>query len=134
MDTEGITIAGEGTVDLGREKIDYTFIPRKKSRFILKAEPVKIRGALNDPSIEAIPVKSAALTFGTLIFAPYVFAGMAAADFAHGKLDNGKGDDAVCENYAKDLEKERKKEASGKQGKKKDSRWKRMLPLWDDED
>ena len=32
----------------------------------------------NDPSIEAIPVKSAALTFGTLIFAPYVFAGMAA--------------------------------------------------------
>ncbi|MGI9319773.1 MAG: AsmA-like C-terminal region-containing protein, partial [Thiogranum sp.] len=134
MDTDTITIAGEGTVDLGREKIDYTFIPRKKSRLIVKAEPVKIRGPLNDPSIEAIPVKSAALTFGTLIFAPYVFAGMAAADFAHGKLDNGKGDDSVCANYANDLEKEREKEASGKQGKKKDSRWKRILPLWDDED
>jgi hypothetical protein len=134
MDTDNITIAGEGTVDLGREQIDYTFIPRKKSRLIGKAEPVKVRGALNDPSIEAIPVKSAALTFGTLIFAPYVFAGMAAADFAHGKLDSGKEDEEVCANYARDLQKAREKEASKKQGKKKDSRWKRVLPLWDDED
>ena len=134
IDTRNITIAGEGTVDLGREEIDYHFIPRKKSRLIGKAEPVKISGALNDPSIEAVPVKSAALTFGTLIFAPYVLAGMAAADFAHSKLDSGKGDEAVCANYARDLQKAREKEASDKQGKKKDSRWKRVSPLWDDED
>jgi hypothetical protein len=134
LDSRKITIAGEGTVDLGREEIDYNFIPRKKSRLIGKAEPVRIRGALNDPSIEAIPVKSAALTFGTLIFAPYVFAGMVAADYAHGKLDGGKGEEAVCVNYARDLQKAREKEASEKQGKKKNSRWKRILPLWDDED
>jgi uncharacterized protein involved in outer membrane biogenesis len=141
MDTEDITIAGEGTVDLGREQVDYAFIPRKKSRLIGKAEPVKINGALNDPSIQAIPVKSAALTFGTLIFAPYVFAGMAVADFAHGKLDNGKGDDAVCANYANDLKKARDKDASGKQAEKKaekqaekrDLKSKRILPLWDEE-
>ncbi|MEN8762155.1 MAG: AsmA-like C-terminal region-containing protein, partial [Thiogranum sp.] len=134
MDTENITIAGEGTVDLGREQVDYTFIPRKKSRLILKAEPVKIRGALNDPSIEAIPVKSAALTFGTLIFAPYVFAGMAAADYAHGMLDKGKGDSSVCANYEKDLHRARDKETTRKQAEKKDRRWKNVLPLGDEED
>jgi hypothetical protein len=133
MDTEDITIAGEGTIDLGREQVDYVFIPRKKSRLIGRAEPVKIRGALNDPSIEAIPVKSAALTFGTLIFAPYVFAGMVAADYAQDKLDSGKGDSSVCANYEKDLHKAREKEAGGKQAEKKDRRSKRILPLWDEE-
>ena len=134
MDTDRITIAGEGTVDLGREKIDYTFIPKKKSRLIVKAEPVKIRGALNDPSIEAIPVKSAALTFGTLIFAPYVFAGMVAADYAQDKLDHGDGDTSVCANYEKDLIKSWEEKAAGKPDEKKDSRWKRVLTLSDDEE
>jgi|GEM_PF-1814918 hypothetical protein len=134
MDTDRITIAGEGTVDLGREQVDYTFIPKKKSRLIVKAEPVNIRGALNDPSIEAIPVKSAALTFGTLIFAPYVFAGMVAADYAQDKLDRGDGDASVCANYEKDLIKSREKKAAGKAVEKKDRRWKRVLPLWDDEE
>jgi len=115
MDTDNITIAGEGTVDLGREQVDYTFIPRKKSRLILKAEPVHIKGALNDPSIEAIPVKSAALTFGTLIFAPYVFAGMVAADYVHDKLDDSDGDASICAQYEKDLRKARDKETRNKQ-------------------
>jgi hypothetical protein len=138
MDTDRITIAGEGTVDLGRERVDYTFIPRKKSRLIVKAEPVTIKGPLNDPSIKAIPIKSAALTFGTLIFAPYVFAGMVAADFAHGKLDSGEGDSSVCANYEKDLHKAREKEATKKQAEKKaekkDRRWKRIFPLRDEEE
>ena len=134
MDTDRITIAGEGTLDLGREKVDYTFIPKKKSRLIVKAEPVKIRGPLNDPSIEAIPVKSAALTFGTLIFAPYVFAGMAAADFAHDKLGKTDGDSSICAKYEKDLHKAREKQATKKQAEKKDRRWKNVLPLRDDEE
>jgi hypothetical protein len=134
MDTDRITIAGEGTVDLGREKVDYTFIPKKKSRLIVKAEPVKIRGALNDPSIEAIPVKSAALTFGTLIFAPYVFAGMVAADYAQDKLHDGEGDSSVCANYERDLIKAREKETDKNKVIRKDRRWNKVLPLWDDEE
>jgi hypothetical protein len=134
MDSDRITIAGEGTVDLGNEKVDYTFIPRKKSRLIVKAEPVKIRGPLNDPSIEAIPVKSAALTFGALIFAPYVFAGMVAADYAQDKLHQGQGDSSVCANYERDLIKAREKEAGEKRAVRKDRKWNRVLPLWDKED
>jgi uncharacterized protein involved in outer membrane biogenesis len=109
-----ITIAGEGTIDLGNEQIDYTFLPRKKSRLIVSADPVTIKGPLNDPSIKALPIRSAALTFGTLIFAPYIFVGRIAAESAYGELDEGNEDSSVCANYVKDLEK-----AGGKQTGKK---------------
>ena len=95
IDTRHITITGEGKIDLGREAVDFVFIPKKKSRLIAKAEPVRIRGSLASPRVKALPVKSAALQFGTLIFAPYVFAGMAATDYLGGKLGSQK-DDAPC--------------------------------------
>ncbi|MFQ5644326.1 MAG: AsmA-like C-terminal region-containing protein [Thiogranum sp.] len=99
IDAKSITVTGEGAVDLGREEVDYVFIPRKKSRLVLKAEPVKVKGPLNDPSVKAIPVKSAALTFGTLIFAPYVFAGMVAADFASDAVQKGNDGKSACVEY-----------------------------------
>lgn len=101
IDSQTITVTGEGTIDLGKEQIDYIFIPRKKSRRILKAEPVIVKGSLNDPSVRAVPVKSAALTFGTLIFAPYVFVGLAAADQASNVMhDDGNGT-STCIEYEK---------------------------------
>jgi len=107
IDTKNITVTGEGTVDLGKEEVDYVFIPRKKSRKILKADPVKVRGPLNDPSVKALPVKSAALTFGTLIFAPYVFAGMVAHDYASGAMRDGDDGKTACAEYEKKHSKER---------------------------
>lgn len=109
MDTKAITIAGEGTIDLGSERIDYILIPKKKSRIIAKAEPVTIKGPLNDPAIQAIPLKSAALTFGTLIFAPYVFAGMVATGYVTQKLSEGDADTSVCDQYEKSQKVNREK-------------------------
>jgi uncharacterized protein involved in outer membrane biogenesis len=107
IDTKNITVTGEGTVDLGQEKVDYVFLPRKKSRLVLKAEPVKVKGPLNDPSVRAVPVKSAALTFGTLIFAPYVFAGMVAHDYASGAIRGDDDGKSACVEYEKKRSKER---------------------------
>ena len=59
---------------------------------------------------------------------------MVAADYAQDKLDHGDGDASVCANYEKDLIKSREKKAAGKADEKKDRRWKRVLPLWDDEE
>ena len=95
IDTKNIAITGDGTIDLGKETIDYVFLPKKKSRIILKAEPVKVTGSLRDPSVTAVPVKSAALTFGTLIFAPYVFVGMTATEYLKGKVDS-RDKDTPC--------------------------------------
>jgi hypothetical protein len=59
---------------------------------------------------------------------------MAVAEYAHGKLDNGKGDASVCASYEKDLHKAREKKATRKQAEKKDRRWKNVLPRSDEED
>ena len=110
IDTKNITVTGEGTVDLGKEEIDYVFLPRKKSRIILKAEPVKVKGPLNDPSVTAVPVKSAALTFGTLIFAPYVFVGIVAHDVASGAIRDNDSGMSACIEYEKKRSKAREEQ------------------------
>lgn len=103
LDTKNITITGDGDIDFGKEQINYVFIPKKKSRVILKAEPVKVKGPLLNPSVTAIPVKSAALTFGTLLFAPYVFVGLTASDYIREKF-GAEGTDTPCLNYERTRE------------------------------
>jgi uncharacterized protein involved in outer membrane biogenesis len=113
MDTRRITIAGEGTVDLGKELIDYMFIPKKKSRLIAKAEPVKITGPLNDPTVRAIPAKSLAVAAGkagTLLFAPYVLAGIVAGEYSSGAMQAGDEDTSACREYAADKNQDRRKQ------------------------
>jgi hypothetical protein len=101
IDTDDVTITGEGTIDLGKETIDYVMLPKKKSRIIAKAEPVKITGELDDPSITALPLKSAAATYGSLIFGPIVFAGVFASQEILGKLNQKrtKGKESACDRY-----------------------------------
>jgi hypothetical protein len=114
IDTKNITVTGEGTVDLGKEEVAYVFIPRKKSRLVLKAEPVKIKGPLNDPSVTAVPVKSAALTFGTLIFAPYVFAGIVAHDYASGVMRHDDDGKSACVEYEEKRRRDRESKDKSK--------------------
>lgn len=100
LDTNSIAITGDGKINLSEEQLNYVFIPKKKSRFILNAEPVTVKGSLADPSVQVIPIKSAALTFGTLVFAPYVFVGFSATEFLMGKRGKS-GTKAPCAMYEK---------------------------------
>jgi hypothetical protein len=100
LDSRNITISGDGSVDLVNERIDYVFLPHKKSRMILKADPVKVKGPLNNPSVEAIPWKSAATTYGTLFFAPYIFVGLTVSDFLYGEVSNDTTE-SPCLKYEK---------------------------------
>jgi hypothetical protein len=100
LDAKSITISGEGTIDLGTEQIDYAFLPRKKSNLIARAEPVKITGSLSDPKVSALPWKSAAATYGTLWFAPYVFVGVKAVDYLASRFRSPSGD-SPCLAYQK---------------------------------
>jgi hypothetical protein len=104
LDAEHITITGGGTIDLGQEKVDYFFLPKKKSlKIIKKADPVNIEGPLNDPKVKTIPWKSAAITAGKvggIIFAPFIFIPLTAADYLAGqvKVKDGK---SACLEYQK---------------------------------
>lgn len=106
LDAQNIAISGDGTIDLGQETIDYVFLPKKKTRAIGKADPVKVTGALNDPSVKVIPWKSAATTYGPLLFGPFIFAGVTVADYLGGKI-RGEAKESPC------LEYERKRAESG---------------------
>jgi hypothetical protein len=100
LDAREIAISGEGSVDLGKEEIDYVFLPKKKSRLISRADPVKVTGALNDPKVKVIPWKAATSTYGTLLFAPYIFVGATAVDMIGGVFKKGI-QKSPCEEYEK---------------------------------
>jgi len=108
IDTEDITIAGEGIVNLAQEQIDYVFLPKKKSRLITSAEPVKIKGSLSDPSITVLPWKSAITQYGSLIFSPYLFAGQVVVGLIKDMITQNEGA-SPCEDYEKKKAQERKK-------------------------
>ena len=100
LDFETATITAGGTIDLGREEIEYVLLPKKKSLRIYKADPVKIKGPLNDPKVKTLPWKSAATTvakIGGIIFAPYIFIPLTAADYAASRVKIGDGKSACLE-------------------------------------
>jgi hypothetical protein len=100
LDAEHITITGGGTIDLGSEKVKYVLLPKKKSLLIKKADPVNIDGPLNNPRVKTIPWKSAALTAGKvggIIFAPFIFIPLSAADYLAGKVKIKDGESACLE-------------------------------------
>ncbi|UCG20122.1 MAG: AsmA family protein [Deltaproteobacteria bacterium] len=114
LDAEHITVTGGGTIDLGGEKVEYFFLPKKKSLYIKKADPVNIEGPLNDPKVKTIPWKSAAITAGKvggIIFAPFIFIPLTAADYLAGqvKIEDGK---SACLEYQKNRKIEQSQQQS----------------------
>jgi uncharacterized protein involved in outer membrane biogenesis len=110
LDAEHITITGGGTIDLGGEEIDYVLLPKKKTLYMKKADPVNIEGPLNDPKVKTLPWKSAGITaakVGGIIFAPFIFIPLTAADYAAGKVQSKDGKSA-CLEYQKTHQSEKK--------------------------
>jgi len=97
---EGPTIAvtGDGKIDLGQEQIDFVFLPRKKSRFAGSADPVTVQGPLTNPNVSAVPWRSAARTYGGLVFAPQIFLPLRAAESLFGDRKK-KSQQTPCEQY-----------------------------------
>lgn len=98
-----VAITGEGSIDLGKEEIDYTFLPKKNTKILSQADPVKLTGSLRDPKVTALPWKSAATTYGPLVFGPLIFAGTLAADYVAGSvIKHGRA--SPCQEYKKKRE------------------------------
>ncbi len=81
--------------------MEYFFLPKKKSlKIIQKADPVNIEGPLNNPKVKTIPWKSAAITAGKvggIIFAPFIFIPLTAADYLAGQVTIKDGKSACLE-------------------------------------
>jgi len=112
LDAENATITGGGTIDLGREEIEYVLLPKKKSFKIYKADPVKIKGPLNDPKVKGVAWKTAGKTIakiGGIIFAPYIAIPLIGADYAAGRVKTGD-EESPCLEYQKTHQMEGKQE------------------------
>ncbi len=97
LEGKNIAITGTGTIDLGQEQIDYAILPKKKSRFVGKADPVTIKGPLNNPTVSALQWKSAAKTYGGYIFAPQFFIPLRLTEGLFGKKK--KNEKSPCQEY-----------------------------------
>ena len=65
-----LIINGAATVDLGKESIDMVLLPRQKKNFFSRMPPVKIKGPLRDPRVQALPKKAAATTIAATVLMP----------------------------------------------------------------
>jgi hypothetical protein len=109
LETKNISVTGQGTIDLGQEEIKYVLLPKKKTRLIHKADPVHIEGPLNDPSVKALPLKSAVTTYGIyggMVLAPFIFVPLAAADQVAGRMISDSKE-SPCLEYQKAYKKEK---------------------------
>jgi hypothetical protein len=108
LDSKNVTITGAGTIDLGQEHVDYVLVPDKKSLDIItKADPVNIKGPLNDPEVSTFPLRAAAkttttalITVGAIILAPvapFVVIPAASAWYLKGQVHIGSGESACLE-------------------------------------
>ena len=120
LDSKNITITGGGTIDLGREHVEYVLVPKKKSlQFIEKADPVDIKGPLADPKVSTLPLKSAtktAITVGAIVLAPlapWIVIPAASAWYLAGKVNVENGESA-CLGYQKAHETEEEQQQSNK--------------------
>lgn len=71
-DGPDLTVAGHIKLDLEAETMNILLIPKQKRRIFSSIEPVKIRGPIMDPKVEAVPVKAAIQEVGAMALLPTV--------------------------------------------------------------
>ena len=113
LDTDKMTMGGDGTIDLARERLDLRLVPKPKDPSLFSlAVPILVEGPLNNPSAapdsEAVALGVAGSALGTLInplgiLIPFVSA--------------GSGDENPCVAALKKGAAEATKKAGGKKKK-----------------
>jgi uncharacterized protein involved in outer membrane biogenesis len=71
-DGPDLTVAGHINLDLDNETMDILLVPKQKKRVFSSIEPVKIKGPIMDPRVEAVPVKAAIQEVGAMVLLPTV--------------------------------------------------------------
>ena len=73
LDGPTMILNGKGDINLRDETIDLVLLPKQKKKMFSTTSPIVIKGPLTDPAIRAVPSASAALDYGGIVFAPYIF-------------------------------------------------------------
>jgi hypothetical protein len=111
-DGPNLTTAGHINLDLGAETMDILLIPKQKKSLFSSIEPVKIRGPMLDPRVEAVPLKAAIQEAGAIALLPTVVIPVRLLGKLWSMLDDGDKPGQGCaslETVTESVEKKQKK-------------------------
>ena len=97
LEAPSLKITGTGTIDFRNERCDLAFLPKKKKNFWASVTPVTVKGPLRKPTIQAIPVKTAAILYGGALLAPQIFLPAVGLNYLWKMVSKDKkGDKSPC--------------------------------------
>lgn len=68
-----VSLGGRVRLNLGKETMNIVLLPKQKRKLFSSITPVKIKGPMRDPGVEAIPAKAAMQEVGAMALVPYVY-------------------------------------------------------------
>jgi len=72
-DGPNISLGGSIKLNLRRETMNIVLLPKQKRTLFSTISPVKIKGPMRDPKVEAVPAKAAIKEIGAMALVPYVY-------------------------------------------------------------
>jgi hypothetical protein len=120
-----LSLGGKIDMNLGTETLDIVLIPKQKKRVFSSISPIKVRGPMLDPTVEAIPAKAALQEIGTMALLPGVMLPIRAVQGLWGLLDDGDkvGDGCANINELREAAKEQVPEPATEKDSAPESVW-----------
>lgn len=95
-DGPNLGLGGKINMDLGAETLDIVLVPKQKKRVFSTITPVKIRGSMLEPRVEAMPTAAAVKEIGGLALLPGVFIPVRLLEKLWSIVDDGDTVGAGC--------------------------------------
>jgi len=72
-DGPNLSLGGSIKLNLRKETMNIVLLPKQKRRLFSSISPVKIKGPMRDPDVNAVPAKAAIAEIGAMALVPYVY-------------------------------------------------------------
>jgi len=113
-DGPNLSLGGSIRLNLRKETMNIVLLPKQKRTLFSTISPVKIKGPMRDPHVEAVPAKAAIKEIGSMALVPYVYVPLKLISKLWSVVDDGDGPGQGCsaiEAVSDEAEKEMLKEA-----------------------
>ncbi len=96
-DGPNISLGGSIKLNLRRETMNIVLLPKQKRRLFSSISPVKIKGPMRNPDVDALPTKAAIQEIGTMALVPYVYVPLKLLGKLWSVVDDGDDVGQGCE-------------------------------------
>ena len=96
-DGPNLSLGGSIKLNLRRETMNIVLLPKQKRRLFSSISPVKIKGPMRNPDVDALPTKAAIQEIGTMALVPYVYVPLKLLGKLWSVVDDGDDVGQGCE-------------------------------------